>query len=296
MGLAGGYTFTYLRPLITSLERSGFQGDLVLFVGEMEQETYQALEKTSAKLYYFDRTYPYIKSNELEKYIPEQTSYQPSPKILRYLFYNAYLKEYGANYDKVLIADTRDVIFQKDPFDYPFKEGLYCYLEDESERIRDNVYNSAWIRDAFSPADLEEIGDNLISCSGVTIGDVPSFLHYFKAMTEQLYITQEKGCQDQGVHNYVIYKGLLKDIPLHLVKDDKGAVSTISRFKPKTRIYINRKGLVTDSTGRIINIVHQYDRHPHLYRKHNFPAFVQHNINLLKRDILNIKKWIFSKK
>ena len=70
-----------------------------------------------------------IFSNEMnfEIYTDFKTKY--SLQQSRYEVYYDYLNKHNIIFDKILLSDINDVIFQEDPFIINFTEELYCALE-----------------------------------------------------------------------------------------------------------------------------------------------------------------------
>lgn len=135
---------------------------------------------------------------------------------------------------------------------------------------------------------LNEIGDNYISCSGITFGDSQSVIEYIDKMLPLIDQLHGQNCRDQGIHNYLIYTNKLPKV--RLVADDEGPVSTISIAKNKNKIMLNKTGDVINGLSEVINIIHQYDRHWHLLWKFNRYEYFQKRKNLLKRFLLDIYK------
>ena len=76
---------------------------------------------------------------------------------------------------KLMITDTRDVIFQSDPFAYQRNEWedseLVLFLESQPNKVINRcTYNSGWIRGCYGEAALNKVGHNPVSCSGVSMG------------------------------------------------------------------------------------------------------------------------------
>ncbi len=89
--------------------------------------------------------------------------------------------EHGERYDNVLLTDTRDVIFQKDPFDFSFGDTLCCFTELETMVIADTPSETArWIEQSFGKQELMELSQKPIICAGITIGSARRILEYLE--------------------------------------------------------------------------------------------------------------------
>lgn len=285
-----GYRFHHLRPFLDTLFKTTYDGEVAFFISDTDQATLQKLRKYPIKLIPFTYDYPYLSTyQDVTKHIPTAIDFVPHPKTIRYIMYLAYLKAFKEQYRNVMLTDIRDVIFQKNPFDFAINDKIYSFLEDKTQQIKDNYFNTLWIKEAFGQEALSRIGDNYIVCSGITIGSYHPMVKYLEKLT--YYIINEvrdQGCKDQGIHNYVIYTNQVKNI--ELISDDEGAVSTISTHKPIDNIRIDRAKTVKDKQGQTINIVHQYDRHWKLLWKYNKRDYLKRRIDLIKQFLLAVIK------
>lgn len=280
---ASNYDFETLRPFFDTLEKTGYEGKRVLFLGNHTKETIDGLSRyPKLEIIRFNDTYPYFidHTDRYSQYITE-TDFKPHPKTLRYLLTRAFLLAHQDEFDYVLIADSRDVIFQKNPFSFEKSKTFYAFEEDRTNTIRTNHFNSLWIREAFGESELDKIGHHYILCSGVSIGHITPFLDYLSVMEKYIRIVRDRGCKDQGIHNYVIYNGLIEEVTI--MEDDAGPVSTIAYFKPKERIRIDKNNMVMGRNGQPVHIVHQYDRILKLLRNYSIRNYRRHKWNLFKK-------------
>ena len=101
------YFFKSLRKysdckVVVVCEKSQIFTDLINFSNEMNFEIYSDFE-------------PRYNNNVFNIYN-------------RYELYKKYIKESNLIFDKILLSDMNDVIFQDDPFSIDFTEELYCAL------------------------------------------------------------------------------------------------------------------------------------------------------------------------
>lgn len=125
--------------------------------------------------------------------------------------------------------------------------------------IKNSGWNSGWIKDCFGNDGLKAVEENVISCSGTTLGSWLAMKQYVSAMADS--IKERKYCErngvDQGVHNYLIYTAK-KSLP---------GVSIIRSNETVIQVQTTNT-LESDIIGRIKNwiendvfaVVHQYDR------------------------------------
>ncbi|WP_319471701.1 hypothetical protein [uncultured Pseudodesulfovibrio sp.] len=248
LGLAAGYHYGDVRPFLSSLERSGFTGRCVLFVSDTTRDLDRMAEHA-------------VTITPLAK--PEGIAHLPY-NALRYFLYLDYLYSAETEFERILITDVRDVIFQDDPFAHAWPDGINCTLEDASATLGGCPYNSHWIQGHQGKETLAEVAGKRISCSGTTVADHAGMLHYLKTMTDRLvpYTPGERMAgYDQGVHNVLLHDGALPCLTLH---DNCGPILTLASTKgePDT----DEAGFVLNDNGKRAHMVHQYDRKPDLFK------------------------------
>lgn len=181
------------------------------------------------------------------------------PSCNRYAIYYLYLSKYGHKYANVMLSDVRDVVFQGDPFDFDFEDGsLNCFLEEGEKTIGESEGNAQWIREGFGEDALGKIADKSISCSGTTIGSIDSIMAYIKAMIDSfVQLKYHSWGIDQGVHNYIIYQGLVKNVKFY--KNFSGPILTM-HYTNEEKLQFDSNGYLKNEDGSPINVLHQYDR------------------------------------
>jgi len=183
--------------------------------------------------------------------------------VARYFFLRNILASYSHTYKNIMLADVRDIIFQKDPFDFNIPpKSISVFLEAEHTRIQSCSKNSWWIKELLGEEALDRIKENFISCSGTTIGSQEEIQRYLEEMTKVL--RQNLRCCnragiDQGAHNYLVWNKLLPNI--NVIHNLSGIVLTMHSMK-REHWHIYNDGLILIEGGKIPNTVHQYDRYP----------------------------------
>lgn len=181
----------------------------------------------------------------------------------RYFLYRDYLRRSGP-FTRILITDVRDVVFQRQPFSYPWDDGLTIALEDASTSIGTCPYMTNWITGHLGKAAWEALCSCRVSCSGTTVGSHAAMLGYLDMMIEHMipFISKRKSMAgyDQGVHNYLLWNSLINAEQV----DNSGPVLTLA-MKPGMPEQ-SASGLVLNDSGDVAHIVHQYDRKPDLFK------------------------------
>ena len=246
--------FDDIKPFIVSLRRAGFTGPVAFFVARADEVTTAVLEKLGIQLLYLGEDDPMgdVQVN-----------------ALRYFAYGSFLRSLPVEVENVMLTDVRDVVFQRDPFDFDIDGKLCCFMEDNEQTIKSCYANSTWMARAFGDEVLDELGHNLISCSGTTIGPLDAVRDYVSLIESEILsisnrtpgITQTLEGIDQAVHNYLICKGKLPDA--RLISNAEGPVITLAHVMPD-KLRKDEQGQLLKNDGEVVNVVHQYDRHPDL--------------------------------
>ncbi len=199
------------------------------------------------------------------------------PSTLRWGMMRKYLSDAAARaqYARVWMADVRDSYFQLDPFAMlPLgQSGFLTFKGVEDKKIRECGWNGKWIEDCFAKSTYDRVADNMIICSGVSMGDTDSVYAYLGMMDRiisntgpesQILGSKFPACErngvDQGVHNVLVHKKL---IPNMITYDhQKGPVANLQAKMSSVR------GMgVFNKQNKKVAVVHQYDRFPELQKQ-----------------------------
>jgi hypothetical protein len=272
LGTITRYKFHVIEPFLTSLKRTGYAGDVVMFHSGVNQRTLARMKDMGIILVPFSEDFPYLDANLAThiRWSADKRLRTLGLFTLRHLLAYCYLTEFADKYQYVMLSDVRDVIFQKDPFEFSLGAKLCCFGEKEDVTLGQDALNAQWIEGAFDRATLEKLSDKQVICAGVTIGPSPLILDYLKRMVDlilqapgSVWELAFQGGIDQGVHNYLIHNCLLPQIVLY--KNNCGPVLTLAS---EDSVLMNESGTVINKHGDVPNVVHQYDRHWRVARHH----------------------------
>lgn len=251
MGLAMGYGRAALAAFVESLADTGFAGDLVLFVDDLAADTTDWLRRRGVILEPFG----------CAAFLPYHI------QLGRYFRYYEYLRQAeaaGRHYDKVLLTDVRDVVFQADPFALPEAGELFFTLESDSLRIGQCRHNICWTLLAFGAKVLEGARNEPVSCSGTTIGSVTGILRYLIHLQRFAVRLGDAASPvqgiDQGLHNAVRWS---ERVPGAVTLANHAHIATLSYVAPEA-LRLDEAGRVLDGAGAVVPIIHQYFAHPPL--------------------------------
>eukprot|EP00741_Cyanophora_paradoxa_P008788 tig00001374_g8505.t1 len=202
--------------------------------------------------------------------------------LYRYAAYREWIEQHRGEYDRMFLCDTRDVIFQGNPFAEPMRGALHFFLDGRI--IGQCRWNSAWVRNCFGDEALAQIERMPISCAGTTVGTEAGMLSYLREMERAIH---EAPCEDfgldQGIHNFFLWTGRFGRP--RLWPKDFGAGEAAGRGEPEgAAVFGNGEGYVAtlhytrdfvfDRFGRLVNgagrpyaVLHQYDRHKAVFEQ-----------------------------
>ena len=299
--ISSGYSPDTIVPFIKTLQHTGYDGEICIFVNREDNETIKFLQDMKINVEIF--TEPVLKipllknKTNIFKFLNPHYKYlYPVRKIIhaifsglnlnlvrnvkfsrkikinlayllttimsyRFLLFGKYLEK--NRYDYVMIADIRDVIFQKDPFDFEINNKIISFSESKIIPLELSEINKNWILNAYGEKIYNEMKCHPVICAGVTIGNYGSMLRYLNSMIEEIIkITPLNGYIlgiDQGLHNYIFRYSNNNEVKSNF----EGPVLTLASDS-LDQIKFNNDGLLVNKDNSIINVVHQYDRHDEL--------------------------------
>jgi hypothetical protein len=233
----GNLPFPLMAKFFASLRDIKFAGDVCLFVYDIDLATVGALRSHGVII---ENGRAFVRS---ERYV----------MCSRFFMYQDFLSRNHGRYDRVMLTDVRDVIFQSDPFaNIGDADVVYAC---ERTLIRDCPMNADWVRRAYGDAVYENLGDYLVSCAGTTFGTMEGILGYLSAMIDEMSMSRAVNTNvDQGIHNFVVHMRPLRGAFFD-VHDNN--VATL-QYMPPECLAVTDRGIEVD--GRVVPVVHQWDR------------------------------------
>lgn len=271
--------FEMLAPFVFSLKRSRFRGSVVVFASRLDAESAEKLRNNGVVVepFHFSgkrdrqplaRLWPiwrwYFGSNASLSSKMRLAHRVFHMRYRRYLLYDEFLRRRGADFDRIFLADGRDVFFQSDPFAWDWKPGLHFFLEDAGKRIGACRLHRLWLGCQFGESFVQQHAQKTPVCSGTTFGNSKAIRRYLEAMittTMRARNLAKIAGGDQGIHNYLLIQNVLSDIIVH--ENRKGPILTMGEM-PEPDLKMDDCGVILNEDGRIVPILHQYDRIPAL--------------------------------
>lgn len=275
-----------LEPFFRSLQKTGFDGDVVVFASGLGAESTCQLKRWGAQVmpFFFPGEHVVNRTARLwwiwKRVFASGISEDAKERLVhivfhlfyrRHLLYLEYLREHGSQYDSVFLTDCRDVFFQVNPFSWDAAPGLHVFLEEESNKIGMCPHNSRWMRNLFGEEALRLFGGETVSCAGTVFGDVSGTMDYLRQMIVfAMRVPNMRDADgDQGIHNYLLRTGRFARVRIHPNRD--GPVMTVGLMK-LTDLRRNADGLVMNEANEVVPTLHQYDRIPELLDALRSPA------------------------
>ena len=245
-----GYQYHVYQRFAGSLFETGYTGSLYFFIQRYDRPMLKKLQREFAGHDIHFIVCPW------SCHLDRQTS--------RWLVYNKFLHKTYITCDYVLICDSRDILFQRDPASYPYAEhdDLYFFMEDTM--VGACSTNTGWAKlfDSYRNTDLFATTKNQqVSCGGTTIGTPDGIRTYVKHMAKlarQLPSDHSRGL-DQMMHMSLVYSNALNTLNTVRLNNDDNLINTLSASTCKT---INANGQVINRHNEVSYIAHQYDRLP----------------------------------
>ena len=278
---SGGLEAAAIEPFFYSLRASGCKADVVVFAANISAECQALLKQYQATVVDFDyRGMPSLRSLSDRLRAGSRAAYRyyrrprADAKEHAYLFFNNarffcyrdYLLNMREKPGLVFLSDLRDVVFQTDPFSWPFQPGISVAVECTSRKIKDSWAAVKGLLESTSVRETCRLARHDIVCAGTTMADYGTMMKYLELMTAGINRRFFWGLLDgidQGLHTYFTHNRLIS--PTHYYTNWTGPFLTMDSevVLPKHK---NAEGYLCNEDGSIVPIVHQYDRVKGLYQ------------------------------
>jgi hypothetical protein len=162
-------------------------------------------------------------------------------------------------YRCVLLSDSRDVIFQGNPFPLVDPQVLNVFEQDPSLKYGGSNIDTDWFAKVFSPKLLNALRGKQTLCAGTVMGSPAVLLDYLARMEAEI-LARKYRVIDQAVHNKLVYLDLPKGaVQIH--SNRSGLILTLGETSGDGYEVVGDQVTVG---GEVVPVVHQYDRIPQL--------------------------------
>jgi hypothetical protein len=251
LGTSINFTQENLKNFIISFREFNQVDDCVLFIDEVNKEISDEFFKKYNITTYSFTSYKFIDT-------PIHNA--------RYVNYLDFLSN-NTQYDHIFLADTKDVVFQKNIFENLPEEYLYLFQEESAFKVKDDpTYNAFWIYSAYGPEVLQNFLEQNVICSGTILGSYNEIMSLLKAINQEFLKIKQNSKEvfhhtilDQAVVNYL---GRTMNNPNLRIKSNGDIIATVGvtlDWKHSTdQVLINGPHLLLNHMEPAA--IHQYDR------------------------------------
>lgn len=249
VGCITRYGVEQIKPFVESIERSGFDGDKLMLVYEITQDTIDYLNNKGWIL---------IQS-------------EPQQHIILQRFRDMYQVLHQYETDIIIWVDVKDIVFQKDPTEWLNKNMNKDILAfSESLKFGDEEWARLNAGTSF-PMEWEWLQNEEICCAGTIVGKRNAIRDLFIDIYRwSLTTSNPEQLADQAAYNILIRLHQFKD-KVQFVKQQEGFAAQLHLKLKKGDILPYTEKLPTIDGSNVKNekeelytLVHQYDRNEEL--------------------------------
>lgn len=285
IGAVSNYEYDKIEPWLTSLQRTGYKGNIALIAYNMSAETVAKLSSKNVQ-YIFG-----LQKDDAGNF--KYNNQHFSIMIERFIHMWYFMNNMEEETDFVFATDVRDVIFQTNPSEWIEKNltsKKKLFVATENMRYQDEPWGKNNMLQAFGPLLYEQMKNEPIYCAGVIAGEKKSimdfFLNVFLMCRGAPAHVAGGGGPDQAALNITLNLDVFKNITrfanpeddfavhagttLAAIKSGSGDIGQTYKQNPailntyKQKLLYNepvfRDDMVCTPDGRPYCIVHQYDR------------------------------------
>lgn len=196
IGGASNYTWDQLKFWVNSIKKTSFTGDIVLVVTNMTKETIDKLTSEGVIIY------AYGKQDEKGNIVNQS---QNAPHVERFIFIWDFLRKHKDTYRYVVVTDTRDVIFQKNPMEF-LKTNLSAnsiVASSEGLQYKNEPWGNKNLLDTFGPLVYNEYNHKMI----YNVGTIAGYSEEVRDLILQIFyqsVNRPIPIVDQAVYNFLI--------------------------------------------------------------------------------------------
>jgi hypothetical protein len=181
----------------------------------------------------------------------------------RYFAYQDFLNV-NSNYRCVLLSDSRDVVFQANPFPHVDPNIVHVFEHDPSiifgdEDINRGGLDTQWTIGLYGKKIANDLKGKPVTCVGTIMGSPEVLLNYMAIMETEI-LSHKRGTLEQPIQNKLIYLDLPNEL-FRIHPNSDGLILTLHAVDSKT-YEVNETQVKVN--GKVVPILHQYDRIPNL--------------------------------
>ncbi|CAB5221592.1 hypothetical protein UFOVP245_198 [uncultured Caudovirales phage] len=258
LGAITKYKYSDIKNWVNSINRSGFTGDRMIIVSDVEDDVKRELKINGFDIIDYDANDNIV--------------------VERFIYYWHILNSIRQKYRFVIATDVSDVVFQRNPSEWLEFNLTHKSIVASSESIR--YKDEAWGRNnlsvAFGQPIFNSIKDNVINNAGVIAGHHDAvkdlFLNIYLSCGGSPRYVEGGGGPDQAAYNILLSLSHYKNNTYFAQSEEAWAAQCGTTVDPH-KIDFYRQFLtepqpemhgdiVCNSEGEPFYLVHQYNRVP----------------------------------
>ena len=178
------------------------------------------------------------------------------PRTSRFLVIQSFLEAYGNYFDRVLLNDIFDSIFQKDPFFDGMPEDKIS-VSIERVQFKNHELNMKWIQSIDKEWTIEFWNEKWILNSGMQIGPTDLMLELLFLMNQPEFYLDKNNPTDQASLNLLYYRGIFPNIWIdYYGKHFISSCYSMFELKSDKEGFMHEIGFSQNTAS----IIHQFDR------------------------------------
>lgn len=275
IGGASNYDWNQLKNWVRSIKATGFTGDVALVITNVTKETLDKLTEEGVTTFAYGR--------------PDgnggfEAHSNGAPHVERFFYIWNSIR--NLDYDLLVVTDTRDVIFQRNPVEFLKHDDASLFCSSEGLLYKDEPWGNKNLLETFGPFFHDIYKEKMIYNVGTIAGSF-SVVRDMLLSIFQMSINRPIPIVDQAVFNFLIHQEplsyhtekLTNSTPwaiqlgttIHAVQSGAGDLGYMVKNDPTQLIKyqmlykdeqpnIDEEGFVSNKEGDKFFIVHQYDR------------------------------------
>lgn len=269
IGAIAKYTPDDIKPFVESITTSGFTGGKCMITYDVPDETITYLSQSGFEVIERDKLPTDLNGKHHVWGTEEWGEFSNPIVVYRFKHLHQLLTSKNFKYDRVIVTDVKDTIFQSDPSAWMEKNQTHPILiGSESILVKDMAWSSVNYKLSF-PHMYPTVKNKLSYCAGVLAGDTLEISKLFiEIFNLSIKTNHESEPPDQAAMNMLIETEQFKAITQKVTHED-GWVTHLGVSLADPEQFENylqdvppviNAGKIYNHNGELFSIIHQYDR------------------------------------
>lgn len=283
IGVVDNYDWDKIKYWANSIKKSGFDGHKAVIVFNMDDKT---VKKLTEEEFMSMGVTPYVEGKGFS-----YDSNGRSIMVDRFFYIYNFLRMLDSSFDRVIITDVRDVVFQSNPTEWLDEHFLPQYnlvVGGENLNYEDEPWGRNNLQKSFGDYFYDTLKEQQIICAGVlagTLEDIKDLCLNIWLITHRMNPHVEGGggpdqaalniLLDMVVHRYTtLYTDATKGWVVHAgtspdaIRAGSGGIGEAYLRDPNIKLpFVNNieysvKNDIVHANDKLLTIVHQWDRVP----------------------------------